>query len=410
MNVLRARLSFGLEGNLLLLFYTIFLWELGFGLYFNNLLTIYMRELGLSEARTGLILTVAGLFRIALMLPAGSIMDRVGRKPVVVAAAAISVPGALAYAVADGWVLLLFATICMSINALGFPAMSAIIADSNAPDPLDAFRKLYTVGPAIAFIIGPIVGGQLAEVISQRFVFVACAVVFAGALFLATRLAEPPMQNRGTHRGSYVDIVRHRPLLLTVAYASLIVFVLGFGVTFLPNFLTDEHGFNDQQLGLAFSFGAVGTLILSIAMSKIKAITHLRGAALGVLSVSGICLAALFVTNPFVLVPAFVMRGGFMMAWSLMTPLASDMTPKRLQERAFAGVEFTTGIGNTLAPIAAGIAYEINAKLPFLLAAVLLPLLAALALVLERKVVNPEKARRAAFAGAGEIEAEAVSA
>ncbi|MDQ2682987.1 MAG: MFS transporter, partial [Chloroflexota bacterium] len=210
MNQLRTRLSFGLEGNLLLLFYTIFLWELGFGLYFNNLLTIYMKDQGLSEAGTGAILTVAGLFRIALMLPAGSIMDHVGRKPVVVAAAGISIPGSLAYAFADGWLLLLIASICMSVNALGFPAMSAIIADSNAPDPLEAFRKLYTVGPALAFIIGPVVGGQLAELISQRFVFFACAFVFAGALLLATHLTEPPMHNRGTHRGSYIDIVRHR--------------------------------------------------------------------------------------------------------------------------------------------------------------------------------------------------------
>src|SRR5690349_23721304 len=122
----------------------------------------------LTEAKVGTILTIAGLFRIGLMLPAGSIMDHVGRKPVVVGAAFISIPGSLAYIFADGWVLLLVASICMSVNALGFPAMSAIIADSNAEDPLDAFRKLYTVGPAIAFIIGPLIGGQIAELISQR--------------------------------------------------------------------------------------------------------------------------------------------------------------------------------------------------------------------------------------------------
>src|SRR5688572_32509995 len=103
MNRISNRLSFGLTGNLRLLFYTIFLWELGFGLYYNNLLTIYMKELGLSEASTGTILTIGGIFRIGLMLPIGSLMDHIGRKPVIVGAAAISVPGSLAYAVADGW-------------------------------------------------------------------------------------------------------------------------------------------------------------------------------------------------------------------------------------------------------------------------------------------------------------------
>src|SRR5690349_24012906 len=61
----------------------------------------------LFRSKVGTILTIAGLFRIGLMLPAGSIMDHVGRKPVVVGAAFISIPGSLAYIFADGWVLLL---------------------------------------------------------------------------------------------------------------------------------------------------------------------------------------------------------------------------------------------------------------------------------------------------------------
>jgi MFS family permease len=394
MNALLNRLSLGLTGNLRLLLYTIFLWELGFGFYFNNLLTIYMKEIGLTEAKVGTILTIAGLFRIGLMLPAGTLMGHVGRKPVVLGAAAISIPGSLAYVFADGWFLLLIASICMSVNALGFPAMSAIIADSNAEDPLDAFRKLYTVGPAIAFIIGPLIGGQIAELTSQRAVFVGCAIIFLGAFLLALKLTEPPLHNRGNRRGGYIDIARHRPIRMVLIYGFAMVFVLGFGTTFLPNLVTDKYGFDDQQRGLAFSFGAVGTLILSIIMSRSKRITHIRGVALGVACVSGICLASLLISNPYILIPAFMMRGGFMMAWSLLTPLVSDITPKNLQERSFAGIEFATGVGNTLAPVVAGIAYEISRSAPFLLGAIVMPVLAVLAIVLDRRVIQPEVNRR----------------
>ena len=394
MNALLNRLSLGLTGNLRVLLYTIFLWELGFGLYFNNLLTIYMKGVGLTEASVGTVLTVSGLFRIALMLPAGSIMDHVGRKSVIVGAAAISIPGSLCYVFADGWLLLLVASICMSINALGFPAMAAIIADSNAADPLDAFRKLYTVGPAVAFIIGPLVGGQVAELISQRAVFVACALVFGLALLIALKLEEPPLHNRGNRRGGYIDIVRHRPMRLVVIFGFAIVFVLGFGVTFLPNLVTDKYGFDDQQRGIAFSFGAVGTLVLSIAMSKTTRITHIRGVAIGVACVGGMCLAALLLSSPYLLIPAFMLRGGFMMAWSLLTPLASDITPKHLQERTFAGIEFATGVGNTIAPVLAGLTYEFHRSLPFVLGACMLPVLSATAIWLERTVINPEVAAR----------------
>ena len=393
MNVLINRLSLGLSGNLRVLFFTIFLWELGFGLYFNNLLTIYMKDIGLTEARVGTVLTVAGLFRIALMLPAGSIMDHVGRKPVILGAAAISVPGSIMYMLADGWLLLLLAPICMSVNALGFPAMSAIIADSNASDPLDAFRKLYTVGPAVAFILGPLIGGLIASWTSHEAVFAVTAVVFASAFLVAIKIEEPPLHNRGNRRGRYIDIARHRPMRMVVCFGFAIVFVLSFGVTFLPNLVNDRYGFDDQQRGIAFSFGAVGTLALSILMSKWRQINHVRGIAIGVACVGGMCLAALLVSSPWLLVPAFMLRGGFMMAWSLLTPLASDITPKHLQERAFAGIEFSTGVGNTLAPVLAGIAYESHRSMPFVIGAALLPMLALGAIWLGRNVVAPELER-----------------
>jgi len=82
------------------------------------------------------------------------------------------------------------------------------------------------------------------------------------------------------------------------------------------------------------------------------------------------------------------------MAWSLLTPLASDITPKHLQERTFAGIEFSTGVGNTFAPILAGIAYEFGRSTPFVIGAILLPVLAGVGLWLERSVINPEKERR----------------
>jgi MFS family permease len=394
MNSVSKRLSFGLAGNLRLLFYTIFLWELGFGFYYNNLLTIYMKELGLSEASTGTLLTVGGIFRIVLMLPVGSLMDHIGRKPVILVANLIAIPGALAYAFADGWPLLLIATICMAVNALGFPAMSGIIADSDSANPTDVFRKLYTVGPAIAFIIGPLVGGQIAEVISQEAVFIAVAAVFGGALLLAINLHEPPMHNRGSRRGTYLDVVRYRPMRLVVIYGFAIVFMMTFGVTFLPNLVTDAHGFSDQQRGLAFSFGALGTLALSIFMSRTAWVTHIRGIFIGVACVTLICLIPLLVGNPWLLIPAFMMRGGLMMSWSLLTPLASDMTPKHLQERSFAGIEFATGVGSTIAPVAAGIAYEIGRSTPFVIGAIALPILALLGVLLERRVIAPEISKR----------------
>jgi MFS family permease len=181
---------------------------------------------------------------------------------------------------------------------------------------------------------------------------------------------------------------------MVVMFGFAIVFVLSFGVTFLPNLVNDRYGFDDQQRGIAFSFGAVGTLALSVLMARWRQINHVRGIAIGVACVGGMCLAALVLSSPWLLVPAFMLRGGFMMAWSLLTPLASDITPKHLQERAFAGIEFSTGVGNTLAPVLAGIAYEAHRSVPFVIGAGVLPMLALGAIWLGRNVVAPELDRK----------------
>ncbi|HQY31167.1 MAG TPA: MFS transporter [Thermomicrobiales bacterium] len=245
----------------------------------------------------------------------------------------------------------------------------------------------------IAFIIGPTVGGKIGDLVSNQAVFLLCAVVFAGAFLLALSLTEPAMSNRGTTRGNYMEIVRYHPLRMVVFYAFCLVFVLSFGVTFLPNLLTDRHNFSDLQRGIAFSFGAVGTLVLSIVMSRIPSMTHIRGSALGVLCVTGICVMPLLTGNPWVLVPAFMMRGGFMFAWSLVTPLANDISPRHLKERTFAGIEFSTGIGNTIAPVLAGLAFQFHQALPFVIGAIAMPLVAFGALFLERTVFAPVLAR-----------------
>ena len=86
----------------------------------------------------------------------------------------ISIPGALAYIFADGgrcscW----HRSACRSTRS-DFRRCRRSSPTRTPRIPLDAFRKLYTVGPAIAFIIGPLIGGQIAALTSQRAVFVVC--------------------------------------------------------------------------------------------------------------------------------------------------------------------------------------------------------------------------------------------
>ena len=388
----RLKVGIGLQGNARLLFAMMFLSELGFGLYYQNLLTVYMEGIGTTPSQIGAIITGTGLVRIALMLPAGSLVDRMPRRRIVIAATSLAIPGALTYAFATTWWHLVVAGLFMACQQLGFPALSGIIADSSE-NRLDAFRKIYTIAPASAFIIGPMTSGLIADLVSQRAVFMVAAVVFSGSWLLAWRIQEPPAHAHAVRRGSYREVLAHPALRSLYGFKLVAIAALTLGTTLLPNLLKDAHGLDQRTLGYLFSIAAVGSLIMSTVIGRHRRLNSIRGIAIGLLSVAVICWVGQLTGSVFLLGPAFLMRGGFMITWSLFTPLLSDVAPKAIQERSFAAGEFIASTGNTAAPLAAGVMYEANRNLPFAVAGVMLPFLALYALRLERVVIRPAIAR-----------------
>jgi hypothetical protein len=79
---------------------------------------------------------------------------------------------------------------------------------------------------------------------------------------------------------------------------------------------------------------------------------------------------------------AYLLGGGYAVAWSLFYPAYGEVTPPRFRTRAYALAELAPVLGKTLAPLAAGWLYAIRPGAP-LVAALLLtgPSLVAIAWV-----------------------------
>jgi len=90
-----------------------------------------------------------------------------------------------------------------------------------------------------------------------------------------------------------------------------------------------------------------------------------------------------------VLGPAFLMRGSFMVTWSLFYALLGDVTPARLRARSFGLAEFMSGIGIGVFPFMAGWIYGQNHNALLLLTVAITPLFAIATLFVERRYVKP---------------------
>jgi DHA1 family multidrug resistance protein-like MFS transporter len=384
-----TRLSFGLGKDVSYLFWSLSIFNFGFGLY-AYLFTIYLEDLGASAFQIGLLVGVQGLLRIAVNLPAGILVDRFSRKKIILVTTLITIPSALSYGLAQTWWQALPGMLIIVLGNLGTPAFSSYLAEAGAEtNRARAFSMVYVIGPSVALALSPVTGGWLAGATSYRVVFFASGAAFAISLIVLTRLSERPMAHHGGTAASYGDAIAV-PVIRAVAGLQFgVLAVLMIGTTLLPNYLKEVHHIGIGTIGWFGSIAAVGSALLSLAVARVKVITTIRTIGLAPICVGLLCGVTLLTGNPLLLAAAFLGRGGFMVAWSLFAAVLSDTAPPKLLSRAFAFSEFLGSIGLALAPFAAGALYDWRRGSPLLVTCIATPFLAAMAFWFERRYVRP---------------------
>jgi MFS transporter, DHA1 family, tetracycline resistance protein len=134
----------------------------------------------------GLAVAVLGLFGSALMIPGGTISDRFGRKPAILAGMAFSFAGLLIYALAAAyWVVMLATGVRALGNALARPAATALIADTTPRSRQGMVMGVYGEFENVGMMAGPVVAGYVWGAAGISAAFAAIAASVAAGLLLA---------------------------------------------------------------------------------------------------------------------------------------------------------------------------------------------------------------------------------
>lgn len=388
------RFSLKLDRDARLLFWGLAVFNFGAGLY-AYLFTLYIEELGATAVQIGLLVGMQGLLRIAVNLPAGVLAERYSRRWLIILTTSIAVPAVLNFAVAQEWWQLLPGMLLLVLGNLGTPAFSSYLAELSSPrDRRRAFSLVYVVEPSIALALSPVTGGWLASTIDFRLVFVLSGCCFAASTLIFTRLTDRPRAHHGGASASYREAIGI-PVVRAVAllqFATLLI--LAIGTTLMTNYLRDVHDIGIGTIGWFGSLAATGSVILSLAVPRIRRMTTIRTIGLAPLLVGILCGVILLTGNPILLGLAFMGRGGFMVAWSLFASVLSDTAPPKILSRSFALSEFLGAIGLALAPVIAGSLFDWHRQMPLLIPCLATPLLAVAALGIERRYIHPAMADR----------------
>ncbi len=342
------------------------------------LFPLFLADIGADEGQIALIISIGGIIATSLMLPSGALVNKVGRKILLIGSAVTGMLAIFMFAYASTWKQVIPIYILYNVSSsLFMPARMAMIsANSNIESRASVFGLMNTAWP-IAGVISPLISGYLIETSGWRYVFMVGAAInllsIIPGLFIQRRNTE---ERRSSSIGIREVLTEQTALtLLTfLIYGVLITSALGIVNLIIPLYLKSFFSLPPSQIGLFFTAQSLLNLVTQVPSGRL-ADRFSRKKLLVILSAPLPFLFALWhsVGNwTWLLMINTLAFGLWSMTWPAILTLLSNSVPEKAVGIAF-GVNITGNrLGFTIGPLIASFFYlNYGQTTPFLAASAL---------------------------------------
>jgi MFS transporter, DHA1 family, tetracycline resistance protein len=249
---------------LLVIFLTIFVNLVGFGIIIP-LLPFYAETFGASPIAIGMLFASFSLSQLIAAPILGSLSDRWGRRPILIASLIGTAVSFVMLALADSLAVLFLARVVDGLSGGSITTARAYIADVTTEDERPRAFGLLGAAFGLGFIIGPALGGAMSHISYTAPIWTAAAISVAAAGVAWRWLPETVHRAHATagSRWRAVADVLHRPglrLLLSIDFLYWMAFAV-YQTTFAL-FGARRFGFDAMHTGyLLAAFGALGVIV-----------------------------------------------------------------------------------------------------------------------------------------------------
>ena len=359
----------------------LFMVSLGLGLVIPVLPTL-MNELDISGSTVGYLVAIYAITQFITSPFSGKWVDQYGRKPIIILGLLIFSVSELLFGLGENVYVLFISRILGGFsNALIFPAVTAFIADVTSENERPKAMGYMSAAINTGFLIGPGIGGFLADINMRMPFFVAALFGALSVVFSFLLLKEPnefeeknEQKEMETKGNEYFRQIFHPMYII----AFLIIFISSFGLASFESILSlyVNHKFNFSPKEIA---GVVSVSSVIGMMGQIFLFEHLTK-KIGEIALIrySLALAAIFifimtVANSYVtiLLTSLLLFVGFDFIRPSVTTYLSKIAGN---QQGFVGGmnSMFTSIGNIGGPIIGGTLFDININFPYYLATIVI--------------------------------------
>ncbi len=339
--------------DLKILSISMLLWGIGEWMFYI-FQPLYIQQLGADPIMIGSILGVNGLVMSISQIPSGYLADRIGRRPLMWFS---WISG-----LAATWIMALAPSLgTFVIGLMLYGVTSSVMAPLNTY--VQAARGKWSVGRAVSFIssayniggiVGPIIGGIIAETFSLRSVYYASGVLFAFSTLTVLFVRKQPVEAR-TIMEDDTHLLHNRRFLGLLLVIALVMLAVTLPQPLTANFLQNQRNLSLGQIGGLGSLGALGSVLMMLAFGNLHA-----GIAM-LIGQGGLILFAVLIWNGGSFLwygLGYFFMGGYRLCRAMTVALVQPVVRQREVGLAFGMVETLNALAFMVAPILAGVLYQ----------------------------------------------------
>jgi len=271
------------KSALSLIFLTVFIDLLGFGILIPILPSFAIKELGVDEAAVGIAIAIYSLVQFIFNPILGKISDKHGRKPVIVVCLLINALGYVIFAFTTSYLILLVSRIVAGVGGSSIAVAQAYIADVTTKE--DRSKGMGLIGSAfgLGFVFGPLMGGFLSKLGYMETGLASAAFSFIAFIVTMILLPESNVNREEVVESKRkifnIDAIINAFKNPSLAILITLFFILTFSFANIYGTFAllgiQVYGFTDLQNG--YMFGIVGLSSAIVQGGLIGPITKLIG-------------------------------------------------------------------------------------------------------------------------------------